>query len=116
MASKLDRIVIECTSAKPLAGFWAAATGYRMARVLTPGAARLSDPDSNGPDLYFAEVHEPKRAPNRVLLELGAVDLEAEVEVLTGLGATGAQVHEADGERWATLADPEGNELIVRQR
>jgi hypothetical protein len=40
--------------------------------------------------------------------------VDAEVERLTGLGATKLGSHEELGEYWVTVLDPEGNEFDVQ--
>jgi predicted enzyme related to lactoylglutathione lyase len=52
---------------------------------------------------------ESKVVKNRVHLDLTCTDVGAEEERLTGLGARVM----AGQERWATMADPEGNEFDV---
>ena len=52
---------------------------------------------------------------DKAMLEMaGQLDrVKAELTRLKGLGATHLADHEEDGTRWATLADPEGNEFDV---
>ena len=52
---------------------------------------------------------------NRVHVDLGTADLDAELQRLAGLGATHLADLDEGGTRWTTLADPEGNEFDVVQ-
>jgi Glyoxalase-like domain len=88
--------------------------------------ATIADPRGVGPPITFLKVPEPKRAKNRLHLDLRAsggrhVDadarrarIQAVVAVLTGKGATVlAEHHQGDDLDHVVLADPEGNELCV---
>ncbi|MES5824494.1 VOC family protein [Streptomyces sp. RG80] len=69
-----------------------------------------------GRRLLFQRVPEEKSVKNRLHLDLhpGAGRRTAEVERLTGLGASVLrEVKEAGGE-WVVMADPEGNEFCVQ--
>lgn len=60
------------------------------------------------------KVPEPKVVKNRVHLDLHVADMAAEVKRLLGLGATRIGMGEdEDGDVWAVMADPEGNEFCV---
>jgi hypothetical protein len=113
MTAPITYIIIDCAAAKPLAGFWAVATGYRMGKATSSGMARLDHPTGAGPSLIFREVDEDKRGKNRIHLDLEASDLDTEVSTLLGLGAAQLATHDEDGRRWAVLSDPEGNEFCV---
>jgi predicted enzyme related to lactoylglutathione lyase len=66
------------------------------------------------PALGFQRVDEPTPGKNRLHLDLMATDLEADVQRLTGLGATETGWHSFDGGfRWVVMADPEGNAFCV---
>jgi hypothetical protein len=69
-----------------------------------------------GRRLLFQRVPEEKTGKNRLHLDLhpGEGRREAEVERLTGLGASVLrEVKEAQG-AWVVMADPEGNEFCVQ--
>ncbi len=119
---KIVEIVVDCEHAPSLARFWAevldgyAVRGYDDAEVARLGSLGLTpdtDPivmvDGPGPSVCFQQVDETKRSKNRMHLDVGAADRDAEVVRLTALGATVLQVLD----RWTTLADPEGNEFCV---
>jgi hypothetical protein len=115
MTSRLFAVTFDCADAAGLGGFWARALGQE----LDPGAGKafasigLHDPGRAGPAWCFAQVPEGKSAKNRMHPDLIAEDLEAEVERLTGLGASRKADVDMGGMRWITLLDPEGNEFDV---
>jgi len=87
--------------------------------------AALIDPDEVRPRLFFQRVPEPKRAKNRVHLDLHVAvgmtgderrrTIEAEAARLTGLGATLVRRVEPEllSEFFIVMEDPEGNEFCV---
>jgi predicted enzyme related to lactoylglutathione lyase len=58
-------------------------------------------------------VPEKRTGKNRVHLDFGTNDRLAEVDRLTGLGATVVEEHTVPGLTWSVLRDPEGNEFCV---
>jgi predicted enzyme related to lactoylglutathione lyase len=115
-----------------LARFWAAALGWRVAPYDDEERDRLAsrevddpqdDPsvmveppgeEANLPCLYFTEVPEPKLGKNRVHLDVVAEEgVDDEVIRLEGLGATVRNWVEEEGNVWAVMLDPEGNEFCV---
>ena len=118
MSSSIAAITFDCANAARLAGFWSAALGRELDPAPEEQAEYFASIGRVGgepgtPVLMFIQVPEGKTAKNRVHLDLDASDRAAEVERLTGLGAT--VIHDRDewGTRWTTLADPEGNEFCV---
>ncbi len=107
-------VVLDCADPEGLAGFWAAALGYRREPFQEPYLVLLPEPGGAGPELVLQRVPEPKAGKNRMHLDLHVEDVDAEAARLVGLGATrrGGEVVEG-GFRWLVLADPEGNELCV---
>jgi catechol 2,3-dioxygenase-like lactoylglutathione lyase family enzyme len=90
-------------------------------------ASAVVDPDGAGPRIYFQKVPESKVVKNRVHLDLSVsagsrVPLEerqravdAEVQRLSGLGATVFRPGSVErGEYWVVMQDPEGNEFCVQ--
>jgi hypothetical protein len=72
------------------------------------------DPDRGEPAWYFARVPEPKRAKNRMHLDLTSADPDI-IEQLVALGASLVDRHEVPGgaHGWTVMQDPEGNEFCV---
>jgi hypothetical protein len=87
--------------------------GGRLAFAL---AAAARDPGGAGPRLFFQGVEEKKAAKNRVHLDISRGDrsLEAVVEEYVAAGAELTRYGEHPGERWAVMADPEGNEFCIQ--
>jgi hypothetical protein len=72
--------------------------------------------ESGRPRILFQEVPEPKTVKNRLHIDLRPVSDEAEKQIaaLVEKGATLLwRGEEGPHARWATLADPEGNEFCV---
>ena len=120
--ARITEIVIDARHPAQLARFWAKALegyavrpydGAEVKRLADRGRTPETDPavavDGPGPTLFFQENDEPKRARNRVHLDLRGPSRSLEVERLIGLGAEVRDEH--DGH--TTLLDPEGNEFCV---
>jgi hypothetical protein len=106
-------VVLDCADADALAGFWASAAGFRRGPFAAP-YVRLTDPRGRWPDLLLQQVPEPKTGKNRMHLDLQVLDVAAEVDRLTGLGARVVEgPHDDDGFLTAVLTDPQGNEFCV---
>jgi Glyoxalase-like domain len=118
MPLEVLQLTIDCADASALASFWSAALG----RPVSPGATTeraaidAPDPAKTGPRLSFLQVPEGKTVKNRLHLDLGSPELEAETERLLALGATRLWDVEKGDLRWTTFADPEGNEFDVAAR
>jgi hypothetical protein len=104
---------------------WASALG--IPRDHWNDAASAVDPHGDGPRLFFQRVPEGKTAKNRVHLDVNVSGghrvpvaerrllIIAEVERLKGLGADDRRgAVDQDGEYWARMNDPEGNEFCVQ--
>jgi hypothetical protein len=141
------QLVIDCADPDRMARFWAAALRYELApppagfatwndfyrkvgvpeEDLVDGADRISDPEGQGPSIWFHAVPDPKVVKNRLHLDIRAGGewtdpiearrerVDAEASRLADLGATitgalgdGELDHYAVGMR-----DPEGNEFDI---
>jgi Glyoxalase-like domain len=93
-------------------------TTHRGVLVWKTGAAIAppNDPPS-GPRrrILFQQVPEPKTVKNRVHLDVwvGQDRVESELARLTAAGATFLHRGRQGPHSWATIADPEGNELCL---
>ncbi|MGI8682909.1 MAG: VOC family protein [Mycobacteriales bacterium] len=138
------QVTIDAVDPARLAAFWAAALDYEVQpppagfasweeflgaqgvpREQWGTASAITDPDGVRPRIFFQRVPEPKRAKNRVHLDLqsgggpgvpverqrGAV--RAEVDRLVALGATEVSEHADLGVVWVVMRDPEGNEFCA---
>ncbi|MFK5635681.1 MULTISPECIES: VOC family protein [unclassified Ornithinimicrobium] len=113
MTLQIIHITVDCADAARLATFWGAALGLQAHPRATAEFASLAVPDRGAPGWLFFQVPEGKTAKNRLHLDLGADDLDAETERLVGLGARVLHEKHEWGTHWRTLADPEGNEFCV---
>ena len=107
-------VTLDCLDTEALATFWTAALsplGYQRAFVAAP---YLSLTSSSGPTLLLQQVAEPKQGKNRMHLDFGVDDLDAELDRFARLGARRVSADLTEhGFRWVVLADPEGNEFCV---
>ena len=112
MTLHLHNITFDAADPAALARFWAAVTGYQVGRS-SPFFAELTGDGAVGPRYLFIKVPEAKAAKNRMHIDLGTADLEAETERVLGLGAVLVARREDWGVTWATFTDPEGNEFCI---
>ena len=112
MTVHLHSLTFDCADPPALAAFWAGVTGYQV-EVSEPWLAILAGDGSVGPRFMFIQVPEAKVAKNRVHLDLGTADLDAEVARVTGLGAAVVGHRQEYGITWTTFTDPEGNEFCI---
>lgn len=114
MTLTLGMVTVDTTDAESLARWWAEQTGAAVSQandgwfvVLEGGGLPVT--------LGFQKVEDPTPGKNRIHLDLGADDLDAEVERLVAAGASLVGRRGDEGFRWVTLADPQGNEFDVAQ-
>ncbi|MEU4765283.1 VOC family protein [Actinosynnema sp. NPDC023794] len=115
MTARILAIAVDCPSDQVSAveEFWCTALGYRVERRWKdPKGVEYTELTGTGPILVLQPVTKPKRAKNRLHLDLAADgDRDADVARLTGLGA---RVVDADPTLpWVVCADPAGNEFCV---
>jgi hypothetical protein len=140
------QVTFDCADPGAQAQFWCEVLGYRIDPP-PPGfdswdaaldawgvpperrndRSAASDPDGDGPRLFFQKVPEGKTAKNRVHLDVRAAPgltgdermaaLEAKAEALVALGAERVKRFEPDPAQmdagFITLRDPEGNEFCL---
>jgi hypothetical protein len=141
------QLVIDCADPDLLARFWADALAYELAPVpagfatwndfyrdlgvpeeeLVDGADRISDPEGDGPNIWFHAVPEVKTVKNRLHLDIHAsgertdpfetrrMRVDAEATRLVGRGASITGALSGDGlDHYAVgMKDPEGNEFDI---
>lgn len=105
----LASITFDCADALAVARFWGAVFDRPLPDDASADFAHLA----GEPALSFYKVPEKKKTKNRVHVDLGVNDLEAEVTRLVKLGASRLADFNENGYRWTTLTDPEGNEFDV---
>jgi predicted enzyme related to lactoylglutathione lyase len=115
MALTLEMVTFDCGDPASLAAWWAERFGGKTHEVLAGEFTAVTFPE--GLRLGFQKVPDPTPGKNRVHLDLGAADVDAEVSRLTAAGATEVGRHQfGERFRWVVLADPEGNLFcVVRQ-
>ena len=114
-------MTVDCHEPRTLAEFWNEALGWGGVAASEEGGGAVCGPPGGGIYLEFIRVPEGKVVKNRLHLGcgVGSLDaLEAEIERLTGLGATIAWEEEfppdvAASYRNLVLRDPEGNEFCL---
>lgn len=141
------QLVIDCADPDRLARFWAAALEYVLApppagyptwkdyyrhlglaeEDLGDGVDRISDPDGQGPSIWFNVVAGPKAGKNRLHLDIHAsgaqtdpievrkerVDGEAQRLATLGATITGPFSPEELDHYAVGMLDPEGNEFDI---
>jgi predicted enzyme related to lactoylglutathione lyase len=103
-------VTIDSAEPEKLAAWWAQALGWRLE------SRSCHSPSGGLQRLEFMPVGEPKHVKNRVHIDFGAGDVQAAVDRLVAIGATGAWEEDFPPElryRNVVLRDPEGNEFCV---
>jgi predicted enzyme related to lactoylglutathione lyase len=114
MPSKWFCVTFDSADPPSLARFWAEALGWQVVFEGDGGdEVAVARDETSFPGMVFVRVPEAKSGKNRVHVDLNPDDQQAEVERLTALGATRADVGQGDDVRWVVMADPEGNEFCV---
>jgi len=112
MPSQWYTTVVDAADPAALARFWAAVLDYQIVYE-APDEVVIAKDEHTYPGLIFVPVPEAKTAKNRLHIDLNPDDRDAEVERITALGATRADVGQGEDVTWVVLADPEGNEFCV---
>jgi len=139
------QITFDCSDPDSLAHFWADLLGYQLdsppdgydswedwlreqgiPESEWNSASAITDPDGDGPRIFFQRVPEEKQVKNRVHLDVNAggprdrpvddrrVDVDAAVERAVALGAAKVRLVEERGERFYVMQDPESNEFCLQ--
>ena len=112
MALKVEMVTFDSSDPAQLAGWWAEQFGGQVQEML-PGEF-FAVMRSEGPRLGFQKVADPTPGKNRVHLDFGAADVDAEVSRLVDAGATEVDRHSVgDNFRWVVLTDPDGNAFCI---
>jgi hypothetical protein len=114
MAARVGNITLDCDDVLKLASFWSAVLG----RPVDDGSSEFftsiggTDASRREPAWYFNKVPGPKRAKNRIHIDLVDPDDDA-VDALVRLGATAIGEQQIGGHSWTVMQDPEGNEFCI---
>jgi glyoxalase superfamily protein len=111
MTMNLAMITVDTTDALSLARWWAEQTEGEILEENQGWYVITQLP--NGLRLSFQKVEAPTPGKNRIHLDLGAPDRQAEVARLVAAGATKVEDREMPGVSWTVLTDPDGNEFCV---
>ncbi len=111
---KVGSIVIRVDDLERQARFWQEALGYERRVDDSAVFAHLYPKDGDGPDIALDALRSEVQVPPRIHLDLHTDDREAEVQRLTGLGATEIPwENRPPGATYTVMADPEGNRFCV---
>ncbi len=110
----IGSVVIRVDNLERQRAFWTAALDYVAREGDEDDFALLRPRSGAGPNVSLDRVRSTLQIPPRIHLDLYAADQAAEVERLTGLGATEVQWDKrpADAD-YVIMADPEGNRFCV---
>jgi predicted enzyme related to lactoylglutathione lyase len=112
MALNVEMVTFDSSDPAKLAGWWAEQFDGETQELIPGEFVAVIRPD--GPRLGFQKVADPTPGKNRVHLDFGAADVDAEVSRLTAAGATEVGRHSiGDNFRWVVLTDPDGNAFCV---
>lgn len=115
MPSSVLNVSVDCADPYTLCQFWSQVTGKPIPDEDQPGDDEVGFELTDGTNLLFLRVPEPKTVKNRLHLCLQPdIPRDEEIARLLDLGATLVNdLRKPDGTGWAVLADPEGNEFCV---
>lgn len=108
---RIGSVTIDCADVARLAAFWSEALGYTSNVGEGGGFATVEDPADRDVEIVFVRVPEGKSGKNRVHIDIGANDRDAEVARLVELGAEEVERFPD----WTVMRDPEGNEFCIVQ-
>jgi hypothetical protein len=111
MALVWEQVIIDSVDPVKLGRWWSVALDWVIVND-GPDEFEIRPSADVVPGLLFADVSELKTAKNRLHLDFRPDNRDVEVARLVNLGATYADVGQAE-ESWIVLADPEGNEFCV---
>lgn len=107
---------MDAVEVEPVVDFWLEALGYRRLYERDPFVVLGPPPGDPRPRVLIQRVGELAAATSRVHMDVRVDDPDAEVERLTGLGASvRSRIDEtgAGGSRWTTMTDPQGTVFCV---
>ena len=111
MSLEWEQVVVATQDPVALGRWWCEALGWVVVND-DPVVYEIQPAPDRLPGIVFLAADEAKHGQNRLHIDLRPDDQAAEVERLTGLGATRVDVGQGEVP-WVVLADPEGNEFCV---
>lgn len=114
MSLEWEQIVVEAIDPVMLGRWWLEALGWVIVNA-DPAEFEIRPHADQLPGIIFSPVQEAKRSKSRLHLDFRPDDRDAEVERLTALGASRADIGQGNVS-WVVLVDPEGNEFCVLQQ
>ncbi len=111
MSLEWEQVVVDARDPVALGSWWREALAWVVVND-DPEEFEIRPAEDRLPGLLFVRVPDAKTAKNRLHLDFRPDDRDAEVERLSGLGATRADIGQGE-QSWVVLADPEGNEFCV---
>jgi predicted enzyme related to lactoylglutathione lyase len=109
-------ITIDTEDPDAACAFWQAALGYHLVSRRDPYVVLAAPPGDGRPRLVVQHVEHVTPGTSRLHMDLRVPDPAAEVERLTGLGATVLRELDetaAGGSRWTVMVDPQGTVFCV---
>ena len=107
-----EQIIVDSDDPEALGRWWREALDWVVVND-DPAEYEIRPEPDRMPGMLFVRVPEKKTLKNRLHLDFRPHDQAAEVARLLELGATRADIGQADDVYWVVLADPEGNEFCV---
>jgi hypothetical protein len=135
------QVTFDAVDPRSLGAFWCEALGYVEPPPPAPHASwedalvawgytpdqfndryAIIDPDGRGPRIFLQKVAEPKRAKNRVHLDVNVGGdhsgrrerVRDHAQHLVSLGAHFEAEFDQERDFWIVMRDPEGNEFCVQ--
>jgi predicted enzyme related to lactoylglutathione lyase len=125
----IGNVTFSCAEPIPLGRFWAAALGWRDEPIDAGFVQQLLDAGmderetesfyvtretpTSRPRLLFQRREKSRPVSYPIHLDLRADDRDAEVERLTGMGATVVETKSGSDRTWTVMRDPESNPFCV---
>ncbi len=109
MSIHVESLAVDAIDPGAVARWWSEALGWP---ITEDDGDEVVVRSSDGFELVFGKVPEPKTVKNRLHLDFRPDDQAAEVARFEALGARRVDIGQGDV-TWVVLADPEGNEFCI---
>ncbi len=108
---KLQVFVLDVNDLTRLTDFWSRVLGATVEPGIGPQHIRIKHPPA--PTLILQVVPEQKVVKNRAHMDIEVEDIARAIAQVEGLGGRWLRTVEEPGDRFAVMADPEGNEFCL---